>query len=80
MDYIYLALFIIVLALLLVGLNKLDARTKKRHKQEAYKLLETSSPDAQEVKSTIKALRLYGGRWKKDKECIQLVERLQNKL
>ena len=80
MDYIYLALFIIVLALLLFGLNKLDARTKKRHKQAAYKLLETSSPDAKEVKNMIKALRLYGGRWKKDKECIQLVERLQNKL
>jgi len=80
MDYIYLALFIIVLTLSLVGLNKLDAMTKKRHKQAAYKLLETSSPDAQEVKRTIKCLRLYGGRWKKDKECIQLVERLQNKL
>ena len=80
MDYVYLALFIIILALLLVGLSKLDARTKKKHKQAAYKLLETSGPDAKEVKNAIKALRLYGGRWHKDKECLQLIQRLQENL
>lgn len=74
------ALFVIVLVLLLGGLSKLDTRTKKKHKQAAYKLLETSSPDAKEVKNTIKNLRLYGGRWRKDKECLQLIQRLQDKL
>jgi hypothetical protein len=73
-------LFIFVLAVLLISLNKLDARTKKKHKQAAYKLLEESSPDVKKVKDLIKCLRLYGGRWKKDKECILLVEKLQNKL
>lgn len=80
MDYVYLGLFIIILVLLLVGLNKLDVSTKKQHKQAAYKLLETSAPDTKEVKNVIKNLRLYGGRWRKDKECAQLIQRLQDKL
>jgi hypothetical protein len=80
MDYVYFALFIILLVLLLAGSSKLDAMTKKKHKQAAYKLLETSGPDAKEVKNVIKNLRLYGGRWRKDKECIQLIQRLQEKL
>ena len=80
MDYIYVALFIIILALALVGLNKLDASTKNKYKREAYKVLEDSSADAKKVKDTIKGLRLYSGRWRKDKESIQLIERLQKKL
>jgi hypothetical protein len=80
MDYVYVVLFILVMVLLLVGLNKLDAKTKKKHKQTAYKLLEDGNADNKKVKDTIKCLRLYGGRWKKDKECVQLVERLQDKL
>ena len=80
MDYVYIALFVIILVLLLVGLSKLDARTKKKQKQAAYKLLETSNPEAKEVKNAIKNLRLYGGRWRKDKECFQLIQRLQDKL
>ena len=73
-------LFILVLVLALVGLNKLDARTKKKFKREAYKLLEDSSTEGKKIKDTIKGLRLYGGRWRKDKECVQLIERLQKKL
>jgi hypothetical protein len=73
-------LFILVMALLLFGLNKMDARTRKKHKQAAYKLLEETNPDIKKVKDTIKCLRLYGGRWKKDKESVLLVEKLQDKL
>jgi hypothetical protein len=80
MEYVYLVLFIIVLVLLLVGLNKLDTGTKKKYKRGAYKLLEDSGADEKKVKDMIKGLRLYGGRWRKDKECIQLIERLQKKL
>jgi hypothetical protein len=72
--------FILVMALLLFGLNRLDARTRKKHKQTAYKLLEDTNPDIKKVRDTIKCLRLYGGRWKKDKECVLLVEKLQDKL
>ncbi len=80
MDYIYSALFIIVLFALLVGLSKLDTRTKTKHKQAAYRLLEATQPDPKEINNSIKMLRLYGGRWRRDKECIQLVEKLQQKL
>jgi hypothetical protein len=80
MEYVYMFLFIALLFLLLVGLSKLDGRTKKKYKRAAYKLLETSGPDPKTVKDTIKLLRLYGGRWRKDKECIELVQRLQDKL
>jgi hypothetical protein len=80
MDYVYIALFIIVLVAALVGLSKLDNRTKKKYKREAYRLLESSGSEPKKVKDTIKGLRLYGGRWRKDKECSQLIERLQSKL
>jgi hypothetical protein len=80
MEYVYLGLFILVLVLALVGLNKVDAGTKKKLKREAYKLLEDSGTDEKKIKDTIKGLRLYGGRWRKDKECVQLIERLQKKL
>jgi hypothetical protein len=80
MDYVYSALFIIALILALVGLNKLDARTKKKHKQQAYRLLDMADPDPKDVTNTIKVLRLYGGHWRKDKECVQLVQRLQEKI
>jgi hypothetical protein len=80
MDYVYVALFVIVLVLALVGLTKMDAHSKKKYKRDAYRLLETSNVEIKKVKETIKGLRLYGGRWRKDKECQQLIERLQDKL
>jgi hypothetical protein len=80
MDYVYIFLFILVLVLLLVGLNKLDAGSKKKYKREAYKVLEDTGNDPKKIKDTIKSLRLYSGRWRKDKESVQLVERLQEKL
>jgi hypothetical protein len=80
MEYVYMILFMAFLLALLVLLSRLDRRTKNKHKQMAYRLLETSGPDPKEVKNIIKLLRLYGGRWRKDKECIELVQRLQEKL
>lgn len=79
-DYVYIGLFIIALVLAMVGLSRLDAKTKKKYKHDAYRLLEASNAELKKVKDTIKGLRLYGGRWHKDKECIQLIERLQSKL
>ena len=80
MEYVYIGLFILALALALIGLNKLDARTKNKYKREAYKVLEDPGADLKKIKDTIKGLRLYSGRWRKDKESIQLVERLQSRL
>ena len=80
MDYLWIVLFLLVLVAGLVLLSKLDARTKKKYKHDAYKLLETANADIKKVKDTIKGLRLYGGRFKKDKECYQLIVKLQDKL
>ncbi len=73
-------LLIAFLVFLLVMISKLDRRTKNKHKQDAYRMLEMSGPDPEAVKKTIKLLRLYGGRWRKDKECIELIQRLQEKI
>ncbi len=80
MDYFYLVLMILVLVGLVVLLNRMDKRTKNKHKKEAYELLDApdATPDA--IKKNIKMLRLYGGRWKKDKEFIQLIDKLIAKL
>jgi hypothetical protein len=80
MEYLWFVLIIIVLLLALVGLNKIDKREKNKYRKAAYTLLETVNPDLKEIKNTIKGLRLYGGRWRKDQEFVQLVKRLQDKI
>ena len=80
MDYVYFALVVLFLVFLMVLISKLDARAKKKYRKEAYRLLETSGPDPKAVKDTIKGLSLYGGRWRKDKEFVKLIQRLQEKL
>jgi hypothetical protein len=80
MDYVYIALFILALAAALWGLARMDARSKKKFKQDAYRLLDAAEVEPKKVRDTIKGLRLYGGRWHKDKECQQLVQRLQEKI
>ena len=73
-------LFLALLVFLFVLLTRLENTAKKKTKREAYQLLDLPDPDLAALKNTIKYLRLYGGRWRKDKECIQLVRRLQDKL
>jgi len=79
MDYLAFVLIILILIVLIVVLNKSQSRTRDKYKIDAYKLLETSEPSPKEVKETIKALQLYGGRWRKDKESAELIRRLQEK-
>ena len=43
MDYLYIILFLLVLLAGLYGLSRMDARTKKKYKHDAYKLLETAT-------------------------------------
>lgn len=76
MDYLYFALIIIALLSIIFLLNRLEKGIKAKYKKTAYGLLEKASSDPREVKDTIKGLRLYGGRLFKDKECVQLVNRL----
>jgi hypothetical protein len=79
MDYFYFALIFIGLVGIAFLLNRYEKRIKVRYKKTAYSLLDAEMPDLKQVKETIKGLRLYGGRWFKDKECVQLVARLQEK-
>ncbi len=76
MDYFIFILIILALVGTIFVLNRIEKGIKARYKKAAYGLLETNQPDPKEIKDTIKGLRLYGGRWFKDKECIQLVDRL----
>jgi hypothetical protein len=80
MEYVVFVLIIAALVLVLVLLNRVEKSTKLNLKKTAYRLLEGINPTPKEIKDTIKGLRLYGGRLRKDKECIELVRRLTEKL
>jgi len=80
MDYFYFALIILVLIGAFYLLNRIDKKTKNNHKKEAYRLLDEPNASKEEIIKNIKMLRLYGGRWRKDKEFVQLVDRLIKKL
>jgi hypothetical protein len=80
MDYFYFALIVLAMLAAWFLLNRMDKRTKNKHKKEAYHLLDTPTATKKEITYTIKMLRLYGGRFRKDKEFIQLVNRLIDKL
>jgi hypothetical protein len=79
MEYFLFALVVLALVAAVFIISKMDARTRNKYKSDAYRLLETHDPYPKEVKDTIKGLRLYAGRWKKDKESVQLIKLLQEK-
>ena len=76
MDYLYFVLIIFALVAIIYLLGRSEKRLKNKYKKDAYRLLETPNPGRGEIIKTIKYLRLYGGRWRKDKEFIELVKRL----
>ena len=82
MDISYLYFILIILALVGVFylLTRMDKKQKNRYKIDAYRLLDMQTPPQSEVLRTMKMLRLYGGRWRKDKEFVQLINRLSEKL
>ena len=79
MDYFAFIIIILILIGLVIVLNRSQTRTRNKHKIDAYRLLESSTPSSKEVSDTIKGLKLYSGRWYKDKESVELVRRLQDK-
>jgi hypothetical protein len=79
-SYFFFALIVVALCVIWWLLNRMDKRTKNRYKKNAYRLLDQSDCSKQEITQTIKMLRLYGGRFRKDKEFVQLVNRLIDKL
>jgi hypothetical protein len=79
-SYFIFALIVVALCAGWWWLNRMDKRTKNRYKKDAYRLLDKPECTKQEVLQTIKMLRLYGGRFRKDKEFVQLCNRLIDKL
>jgi hypothetical protein len=79
MDYFYFVLIILALVAIMYFLIRAEKGIKIKYKKAAYGLLEKARPEPKEIIDTIKGLRLYGGRWFRDKECSQLVNRLQIK-
>ncbi len=79
MEYFIYALFLLALIAAAFYIRKIDTRTKNKHKKEAYRLLEISTPSPKEIKDTIRGLRIYSGRLIKDKEAMQLINSLLDK-
>ena len=80
MEYVPLILMLLFLVFLLFLITGIDRRTKNKWRKTAYDMLEMETPEKEEVIKTIKYLRLYGGRLRKDKEFSQLISRLQDRL
>ena len=80
MEYVFFALLVVVLAGLVYILRRMDTRAKNKHRKAAYKLLEATDPGVKEIKDALKALHLYGGRWRRDKEFAELARRLADRL
>ncbi|MBN1176879.1 MAG: hypothetical protein JXA51_04280 [Dehalococcoidales bacterium] len=80
MEYVPLILMLLFLVFLLFLITGIDRRTKNKWRKSAYDLLEMRTPEREEIVKTIKHLRLYGGRLRKDKEFMQLISRLQDRL
>jgi hypothetical protein len=67
--------FILILSALVAViclLHRSEKGTKNKWKLAAYNLLEEKKPDPKKVRETIKFLRIYGGRFRKDSEFTQL--------
>ena len=79
-DYFFFIAFILVLAGASYLLTRMEKTTKKKVKKEAYRLLDMPDPARADIIKSIKMIRLYGGRWFKDKEFKQIADRLIDKL
>lgn len=80
MDYAIFILIILALIAVFYFLRRNEKKTKNKHKIAAYRVLDAPNPTPQEIVNAIKMLRLYGGTWRKDKEFVELVNRLRDRL
>src|SRR3972149_7384127 len=80
MDYVIFFLIIAGLTGIIFITRRLDNNAKNKYRKAAYELLERPAPDRADIMKTLKGLHLYGGRFRKDKEFVQLIRRLSDKL
>ncbi|MFA5308034.1 MAG: hypothetical protein WC370_00930 [Dehalococcoidales bacterium] len=79
-DYISFLAMVLALGAIIYLLRRSEKKTKIRHKLNAYRLLDDPSPTRKEIVNAIRFLRLYGGTWRKDKEFVELSDRLKSRL
>jgi hypothetical protein len=79
-DYLIFIVVILALVFILVLLNRSQKKDKEKYRRQALRLLDESYPSEKELKDTLRHLKLYAGRLKKDPELYQLMERLMEKL
>ncbi len=80
MLYLWFFTAMAFLALLLFLLSTIEKKSKNVYRKDAYNLLEQEKPDPRKLKSSIRLLRLYGGRLRRDQEIQELILRLKAKL
>ena len=80
MDYVWLAVMILLLIGVMFLVRRFDKKAKAVNREEAYRVLDLQNPSEKELKNAIKGLHLYVGRIRKDKEFVALKERLVKKL
>ena len=80
MEYLSFILIILFLVFLLFLCNRIEKGIKNKWRKTAFDILEMANPNKEDILKTIKHLRLYGGRIRRDKEFKQIIERLQDKL
>jgi hypothetical protein len=80
MLYLWFFAVIAFLVLLLYLLSRFEKKSKNNYRKDAYHLLEQENPDPKKLKSSIRVLRLYGGRLRRDQEIQELILHLKAKL
>ncbi len=80
MQYVWFFGIVAFLGLLLYLLSKWEHRIKNNYRKDAYYLLEQENPDPRKLKISLRNLRLYGGRLRRDQEIQELILRLKAKL
>ena len=80
MESVIAIIAIVIVLILIIGLSIVLSKAKKEYKKDGYRLLKNPNPNPKDIKVTINALNRYVGRWSKDEEAAQLINRLMDKL
>ncbi len=80
MESVIAIIVLVIVIILIIGLFIVLNKAKKEYKKDAYRLLKKSNPSPKDIKETINALNRYVGRWSKDEEAAQLINRLMDRL
>lgn len=80
MDYVWFILIILALCGAWYTVNRFDKKAKARNREEAYRVLDLENPTEKEMKDALKGVHLYTGRYRKDKEFVDLRNKLSDKM